>query len=80
MQIIHYGLFWLLSQNGSSKNDTELSKSYQTMKYWITGELYSVTIYMNYLNRFLCETNLAKITIFYLYKFPIMAQKIQINL
>jgi hypothetical protein len=36
------------------------------MRYLITGELYSVAIYMNYLNTFLCETNLAKITIFYL--------------
>jgi len=36
------------------------------MRYLITGELYSVTIYMNCLNRFLCETNLVKITIFYL--------------
>jgi hypothetical protein len=33
------------------------------MRYLITGELYSVTsTYMNYLNTFLCETNLAKIT------------------
>ena len=43
---------------------------YSTVKhvhrYLITVELYSVTIYMNYLNRFLCEANLAKITIFYL--------------
>jgi hypothetical protein len=28
------------------------------MRYLFTGELYSVTIYMNYLNIFLCETNL----------------------
>ena len=46
----------------------KLSNSYQTIRYLITGELYSVTIYMNYHNRFLCETNLTKITIFYLQK------------
>jgi hypothetical protein len=39
------------------------------MGYLITGELYSVAIYMNYLNTFLCETNLAKITIFYFSQF-----------
>jgi len=59
----------------------KLSKSYQTIRYLITGELYSVTIYMNYLNRCLCETNLTKITIFFTYKkIPIMAQMTQINL
>ena len=54
------------SELHKNKKVGKLSKYNQTMRYLITGELYSVTIYMNYLNRFLCETNLAKITIFYL--------------